>query len=1230
MKKIFTIILTLLILIGGQMQPSKVYAEDNCIYISSGGSDETGDGSMSAPFQTLNKVKEYLEQHNNVKKVYVMSTIEISDDIDFPNDVLFIPENIELKRMFNLGKDGITIHNIHINGENKEYPDGTILLNIYRKDLSKGSHTVIDNITIDGFHTAGPYAKMDFVGFGFYSSLTVNNCKIFNNDGNIAVIKNPTGGDAELVINGGDISDNNFTNASNYRGVIDVIGCRLIINNISIHNNTNNINDSYGALVLIRGAIKSAKDTYCYSNYIQINGGSYYENSISSVVRVSGGDTYRNKTAESVLEVNGGVFKKNTITSNGAIITMQPSYKWNNDNSSQYYIDNIKNPIGKLYINGGEVSENIAAPSSASPTAGVYNGPGSTAIITKMIIKNNSNERQDDFGPFSGGGIYNDGYMELYNAAVVNNISSMDEHFEEKVSRYSSSMQSVIIKGAGIGTCPTSNNYLYLDDGLFLYGNTNPDGLADISIQNKYTGNGTIERGFFNSEKFYISSHTPEGVYINLKERDNNSLEEKEFTEYGKNNRIRDITLYSDVAYTEDELNEILSNYDVIIYGNSSTKTGGGIGSNGTLVFGSKDSAVKELNIAAECHECIVEQPDEITATVYDKNNDKIKEVKLLKEEGYTATISGLADLDGYYVVQDSLGSDIVANISTSTDVEVQNDITIKKLNFSIKNECDTKAQGTSARLKKYLVVDSDSEIPETEFMFTVSAGQGNDPATNSAVVYSGLEPEKVKVNGTAQTGKVKFNAGDTKLNGALDGVATADQKYAVKDIILDFSEVQFAEPAVYRYILTEQSNDWSAINNDPEPIRVVDVHIIWNEDETQLIVGGYVGYYGNVTDSPKLLPENYLEEEPIYVYGNLYSGGLYGASSSDMHLSYGDWDNIAFGNYYIYEDYFSQDIPRPPDPYEIAISALGLDEQGNINTGEVKNAFIFKFFSYNHIDYTEEELESFVGDNRFIEQNLNTGQYTIYDVDIIVYDYDGEGDYYDCPPSYCTHPRLMTYRYRRHIEDGSGKPAGSYVNAQEPIGVEAGEKSDKYVNGLDTANLLLAKNVSGNQSSRNQYFEFNVTVNNAGKNTILTLDTSNAETSTHANNATEYTTQVMNAANTRDDDISRPGQQIIADDSGGVSFKVYLHHGQSITLKGIPKDATYSIIETSSAGYTTTSENSSGTITSEDVIVSFLNHRSGVVPTGTNIISSLKFLVIPITLIGYFLISKRNKDDEE
>lgn len=159
---------------------------------------------------------------------------------------------------------------------------------------------------------------------------------------------------------------------------------------------------------------------------------------------------------------------------------------------------------------------------------------------------------------------------------------------------------------------------------------------------------------------------------------------------------------------------------------------------------------------------------------------------------------------------------------------------------------------GTTTTLKKHLVVRNDANIPNAEFTFTVTAGGTAAEATDQTVtVYAGKNPELVKVNGTASSGKVTFTAGETTTAGAADDGITnsVDKKYASKDITLDFSGVKYDKPGVYRYTITE-TDPTAPIKAVGEKVTTVDVYV--EDNDGTLVVTGYVAYDGTVTDAPK------------------------------------------------------------------------------------------------------------------------------------------------------------------------------------------------------------------------------------------------------------------------------------------------------------------------------------------------------------------------------------------
>ncbi|MBQ7991130.1 MAG: QVPTGV class sortase B protein-sorting domain-containing protein [Oscillospiraceae bacterium] len=178
-------------------------------------------------------------------------------------------------------------------------------------------------------------------------------------------------------------------------------------------------------------------------------------------------------------------------------------------------------------------------------------------------------------------------------------------------------------------------------------------------------------------------------------------------------------------------------------------------------------------------------------------------------------------------------------------------------------------ASNTSFSFNKYLVLDKNANVPNTEFTFTIVP----DPAT----VTTHLTEEKVELyqGVTATVGGVtypKFTDGTasfvegmpttaggtaaTFTNNKGDTTATigitsdTSKKYATDGLIVDFSNIVFEEPGVYRYKVTEiLPTTGGAYTPLTETERTLDVYVGDTETKTSgstytnLAIEGYVLY---------------------------------------------------------------------------------------------------------------------------------------------------------------------------------------------------------------------------------------------------------------------------------------------------------------------------------------------------------------------------------------------------
>lgn len=201
--------------------------------------------------------------------------------------------------------------------------------------------------------------------------------------------------------------------------------------------------------------------------------------------------------------------------------------------------------------------------------------------------------------------------------------------------------------------------------------------------------------------------------------------------------------------------------------------------------------------------------------------------------------------------------------------------------------------------------------------------------------------------------------------------------------------------------------------------------------------------------------------------------------------------------------------------------------------------------------------------------------------------------------------------------------------------GAYVATKSQGFTNSYDTSDLTLRKQVTGNQASRDKYFEFTLNIDKAQPNTKYDVVIDEADDTSKANAATID----ANAGQTNVTSITTDG-------AGKATQKFYLQHGQQITVQGLAKDTTYAVTENTEDYKSTANTKDApvvdtkadteaapvdGTIVSTDLTTGFLNTRDGVIPTGV-IMAVAPFAVV--TLLGgagvVTMMMKKNKKEDE
>ena len=121
-----------------------------------------------------------------------------------------------------------------------------------------------------------------------------------------------------------------------------------------------------------------------------------------------------------------------------------------------------------------------------------------------------------------------------------------------------------------------------------------------------------------------------------------------------------------------------------------------------------------------------------------------------------------------------------------------------------------TAVQGGTTTFSKYLIVDSDTNIPNVTFDFSIAPiTTGQAAAAGTVAVYA---PGSAGVSGTPTISDPAFSS-DTTNTPTYDTIQADDngklnldsgKKYAAKTVTVDFSSVSFPEPGIYRYVVTE------------------------------------------------------------------------------------------------------------------------------------------------------------------------------------------------------------------------------------------------------------------------------------------------------------------------------------------------------------------------------------------------------------------------------------------
>lgn len=172
----------------------------------------------------------------------------------------------------------------------------------------------------------------------------------------------------------------------------------------------------------------------------------------------------------------------------------------------------------------------------------------------------------------------------------------------------------------------------------------------------------------------------------------------------------------------------------------------------------------------------------------------------------------------------------------------------------------------------KYLVMESDAVVPNASFSFTIAPGTAVPAAADGSTlpVLAGIGTPKFTLNtdtdhtndneNSEAEATVSFSPADTDVSGTtiaeshkgsgktvkfVTATPNNDEKYAQKKIDIDFSDVAFTEPGIYRYVITEAAatSQAAGVTNDTNSTRILDVVVVdaSAENVTKLKINNYV-----------------------------------------------------------------------------------------------------------------------------------------------------------------------------------------------------------------------------------------------------------------------------------------------------------------------------------------------------------------------------------------------------
>lgn len=385
-------------------------------------------------------------------------------------------------------------------------------------------------------------------------------------------------------------------------------------------NNGATLNINEGA-VLRNNKIKAIENTAtrggavnAYEATIKMTGGSVEENQATygggiylykTTMNFSGGVVQNNEAKRVIDSAYGGAIYSaggGVLANEGSTINMSSEAKVLNNFAAEIgggisLGSNQSGATNILNMTGGTVDNNIAGASGGGIfiQAKVSSGGKSIANITAGSITNNAMDGSGKTNKaFGGGGIYVNGMPPEGTFTIKDEKTGKEEtytfnggengelHLRNAIIKNNTSQK----EGAGYAACPVSKTTIYVNDGVALYENESKD---------LYIYCNTKTYGAHSGNPKYMLSRRMLGGQLNKWINKDNSIAIPEDA-YDKEVTIGEHQAYL-YLYNKNKASEFTRQIArVEISGNTSATRGAGIGSNGTVIFGT-DNETTELKV---------------------------------------------------------------------------------------------------------------------------------------------------------------------------------------------------------------------------------------------------------------------------------------------------------------------------------------------------------------------------------------------------------------------------------------------------------------------------------------------------------------------------------------------------------------------------------------------------------------------------------------------------------